>query len=88
MLDLFDMSWRQVDNVNLVPVCGEPLGMDARCAADVEDAGRRTGQMTAQDLLSSQKLQLAHPATYAVFLSDGLIVLCDRLRLFHPDNDM
>jgi hypothetical protein len=74
--------------VYLVPVCDEPLSMDARPAANVEDAGRRSRQMAAQDLLSSQKLQLAQPGTHAVFLSDGLIVLCDRLGVFHPRNDM
>jgi hypothetical protein len=74
--------------VYLVPVCDEPLSMNARRAANVEDAGRRSRQMAAQDLLSSQKLQLAQPGTHAVFLSYGFIVLRDRLSVFHPRNDM
>jgi hypothetical protein len=88
VLDFLDVPLHEVDNVYLVPVCDEPLSMDARPAANVEDAGRRSRQMAAQDLLSSQKLQLAQPGTHAVFLSDGLIVLCDRLGVFHPRNDM
>src|SRR5689334_17170847 len=63
------MEWSNVDEVNLIAPAGQPAGMAAGPAADVEDRGRRRRQKTSQQLAGAFAIQL----TGALKQPDGLV---------------
>src|SRR5262245_28325864 len=52
------MEWSNVEEVNLIALRGQPAGMAARPAADVEDRGRRRRQEASHQLAGAFAIQL------------------------------
>src|SRR5262245_36762444 len=63
------MEWSNVEEVNLIALRGQPAGMAARPATDVEDRGRRRRQEAPQQLAGAFAIQL----TGALKQPDGLV---------------
>ncbi len=59
--DSLNMTWRQVNDVNIVAILGEPRRVNARPAPNVQHSCRRWWQVTPKDLLGSHQLKLAEP---------------------------
>src|SRR5262249_57490302 len=76
-----DMERGDVDQVDLVGPRGQPAGVTARPAADVEDRGRRRGQEAAQELARAFAVQLASALVESVGLVAGGVVGGDRFGL-------
>jgi GNAT superfamily N-acetyltransferase len=84
-LDLFHVPGDAIDQVDVVPVVGEPGGVHPGAAAHVEDPLGTWREASTDDLAGAQQLELTKPLGDASFFVDLAIVVFDDLvgELFH-----
>jgi hypothetical protein len=70
-----------VEEIHDVAVVEQPRRVHPRSAADVEDATRRTREMSPQDLLGAGQLQLSNAAGQPPLLTAGLVVADHRVNV-------
>jgi hypothetical protein len=81
--NLFDVSGREIDNVDLVAGSSQPRGVDPGASADIHYPRRRRLQVASQDLLGAKELETSHPSAQSILLADRLVMPDDRLFLAH-----
>ena len=85
---LLDVPRRLIDEVDLVAAAGEPARVDAGAASDVEDTGRRRGQVSLEDVLRARELDHARPLEQASALEAGLVEPLDVVRVAHETSSV
>src|SRR5580704_7371859 len=71
---LFDMMRNGINQMNFVSFARQPQSMHARSSSDVKDFGAGFWQVSTEDVLGSQPLELADAFCKALRLSDFAIV--------------
>ncbi len=68
------MTRSDIDEVHVIALRKQPLGMDAGSAADIEDARGRCWKMPTKDLLCPYELQSGQPARQPILLEARFVV--------------
>jgi hypothetical protein len=71
---LLDVERHWVDEVDRVPLIGQPVGVDARATTDIEHHGRRRWEVPGQEFLRPQPFKLAPSFVQAVALDSFGVV--------------
>ena len=82
---LLDVQRMQIDEVDVVAACGEPLGVQTRPPSDVEDARRWRRQHVVEQLQRPDELQAVAAVVDEAVALDAVGVVALEVRVHYPN---